>query len=228
MVLFLTLKGQDTAPVGEEEKTNEMFFLQIEKLPLLMQSVSRFGNCVQTLSPTVASYDARITNIEQLVNSLAARVTILETNAAFASSGSGSARSWNILGHCDGSTATRSLGSHGPGSSDDIETRDVDLILSQALKMNMHEVPSYYGSRENNTTLRLTNWINSVRENPTCQLITNLSEFIAKQVPYQPGLYSKQEPKVRTLWPDIEMVSLLKLIVHSANADPISQSVSAH
>ena len=36
-----------------------------------------------------------------------------------------------------------------------IEIRDVDLILSQALKMNMREVPSYYGSRVNNATLAL-------------------------------------------------------------------------
>ena len=40
-------------------------FIQITKLPLLMQSVSRFENCVQTLSLTVASYDAKITNFEK-------------------------------------------------------------------------------------------------------------------------------------------------------------------
>ena len=68
-------------------------FVQIAKLPLLMQSVSRFEHCVQTLSLTVASYDAKITNIEQMVSSLAARVTTLETNATSVSSGSGSARS---------------------------------------------------------------------------------------------------------------------------------------
>ena len=67
----------------------------------------------------MASYDAKITNIEQIGNSLAARVTTLETNATSVSSGSGSARSWNVLGHGDGSTATGSLGSHGQGSSDD-------------------------------------------------------------------------------------------------------------
>ena len=67
----------------------------------------------------MASYDEKITNIEQIVSSLAARVTALETNATSVSSGSGSARSWNLLGHGDGSTATGSLGSHGPGSSDD-------------------------------------------------------------------------------------------------------------
>ena len=32
---------------------------------------------------------------------------------------SGSASSWNLLGHGDGSTVTWSLASHGPGSSDD-------------------------------------------------------------------------------------------------------------
>ena len=101
-----------------EEKINEMF-VQVAKLPLLIQSVSRFENCVQTHSQTVASYGAKITNIEQMVSSLVARVTILEMNATSVSSGSGSARSGNILGHSDGSIATGSLGSHVPGSSDD-------------------------------------------------------------------------------------------------------------
>ena len=36
-----------------------------------------------------------------------------------------------------------------------IKIRGVDLILSQAPKMNMDGVPSYYGSRVNNTTLEL-------------------------------------------------------------------------
>ena len=85
-----------------EEKINEMF-VQIAKLPLLVQSISRFENCAQTLSQTVASYDAEIKSIEQKVSSLAALVTTLETNATSVSSGSGSARSWNILGHSDGS-----------------------------------------------------------------------------------------------------------------------------
>ena len=70
-----------------EEKNNEMF-VQIAKLPLFMQSVSRFENRVQPLSQTVASYDAKITIIEQLVSSFAARVTTLQTNATSVSSGS--------------------------------------------------------------------------------------------------------------------------------------------
>ena len=36
-----------------------------------------------------------------------------------------------------------------------VEIRDVDLILHQALLMNKHEVPSYYGSLANNTTKEL-------------------------------------------------------------------------
>ena len=133
-----------------EEKVNEIF-VQLEKLPLLVQSISRFENFVQTLSHIVPSYDATITNIEQIVSSLAARVTALETNATSVSSGSGSARSWNILGYCDGSTATGSLGSHSLGSSVDNRIRGEDLTLSQALKMNMHGVPSYHGSHVNST-----------------------------------------------------------------------------
>ena len=59
-----------------------------------------------------------------------------------------------MIGHSDASTATWSLGCHCPVSFDDkIGIRDTDLILSQALRMNMCEVPSYYGSRVSTTTL---------------------------------------------------------------------------
>ena len=42
-----------------------------------------------------------------------------------------------------------------PGHLTITETQDVDLKLFQAPKTNMHEVPSYYGSRVNNPTLGL-------------------------------------------------------------------------
>ena len=112
------LEGTGNRASTMEEKINEMF-VQIAKLPLLMPSVSRFEKCVHTLSDTVASYDAKITNIEQMVSSLAARVTTLETNTTTVSSGSGWARSWNMLGQSTGSTATGSLVSHGLGLFDD-------------------------------------------------------------------------------------------------------------
>ena len=77
----------------------------------------------------------------------------LETNATSVSSGSGSARSWNTLGHSDGSTAAGSFGYHGSGSSDDVgNTRRRLDTFSQAPKMNNHDVPSHYGSLANNTT----------------------------------------------------------------------------
>ena len=66
------LEGTGYRASTMEERINEMV-VQVAKLPLLIQSVSRFENCVQTLSQTVASYDAKITNIEQIVSSLAAR-----------------------------------------------------------------------------------------------------------------------------------------------------------
>ena len=70
-----------------------------------------------------------------------------------------------MLGHSDGSTATWSLGSHGPVSFDDkIGTRDTDLRPSQALRMNMCEVPSYFGSRVEHYHIGVLNWINSVCE----------------------------------------------------------------
>ena len=61
-----------------EDKLNE-FYLQ---LLLFLQNVSRIENCVQTLPQTVAVKIAKITSVEQIVSSPAARVATLETSAA--------------------------------------------------------------------------------------------------------------------------------------------------
>ena len=58
-------------------KINGMF-VQVAKLQLLKQSVSRFEDFVQTAFPDSGFV---ITNIEQMVSSLAARVASLEANA---------------------------------------------------------------------------------------------------------------------------------------------------
>ena len=145
------LEGSGYRASTMEEKINEMF-VQVAMLPLLTQSVSRFENCVQTLSQTVASYDAKITNIEKMVGICAARVTTLETNATSVSSGSGSARSWK---NSDIAMAPQPLGLSGPMAQDHlmtIEIQDEDLIRSQAPKMNNREVPFYYDSLANKTT----------------------------------------------------------------------------
>ena len=61
----------------------------------------------------------RASALLQNLSSLTARICKIETDATSLSSGSDSARSWNILGHSNSSTAAGSLGSHGPGSCDD-------------------------------------------------------------------------------------------------------------
>ena len=97
----------------------EVHFAALASIPILVQGFTRFGNSILSLTQSVASIINNISNIEQAVGGLAARVAALEAGALTASSGSGSASSWNLLGHSDGSTATEFLGSHGPGSSDD-------------------------------------------------------------------------------------------------------------
>ena len=130
-----------------EEKLNEIYL----QLSLFLQKTSRNENCVQALSQTVAAQTTKITSIEQIAWSLSTRVTTLETGAAPGSIVLHSARSWTVLGHV---TALQSLGLSGPmaqGQLMTIEIRGVDLILSQAPKMSMREVPSCYSFRVNNT-----------------------------------------------------------------------------
>ena len=121
--------------------------------------------------------------------------------------------------HLDIVTASQPVGPLGPmaqGLRMTVKIRGVDLIVSQAPKMNMREVQSYCGSRVNNTTLGLRFGSIISGRNPTRQPTKNPSEFIAEQVPCRPDSYSQQEPNVRTLWPDLKMmVSLMKLTVPS-------------
>ena len=72
----------------------------------------------------------------------------------------------------------------GPMAQDHLmttETHDEDLILSPAPKMNDREVPSYFDSLANNTSNGLQSGSIPFGKNPICRLVTNLSEFIAKQ-----------------------------------------------
>ena len=181
------LEGTGFRACTMEEKINEIYL----QFPLFIQNAAGVENCVQTLAQTVAAQSTKITNIEQIVKSLMARVTSLEQNAASGSSSPDSAKSWNMLGQSNGSTATT------------IEIQGVDLIPSLVLKMNKLEVPSFYSSLVNNTTKVLRSGSIIFGKNPTCQHTTNVSEIIAKQVLCRPDSCSKQDPNVRTLWPDI-------------------------
>ena len=137
------LEGTGFRASTMEEKITEIYL----QLPLFIQSAAGIENCVQTLAQTVAAQTTKITNIEQIVGSHVGNVTSLETNAASGSSSPDSARSSNVLGQSNGSTATGSLGSHGSGSSDDNRNTRRRLDTLQALKTNMHGI---------------TNWINTI------------------------------------------------------------------
>ena len=79
--------------------------------------------------------------------------------------------------------APRPLGLSGPvaqGRLMTVEIRGVDLIFSQAPKMNKHEVPSYYGHLANNTTKELRSGSIILGKRQTYQPTINLSEFIVK------------------------------------------------
>ena len=115
------------------------------------------------------------------------------------------------LGIClDIVMAPQPLGLSGPMAQGHLMTtgrQDADLILPQALLMNMREVPSYYDSLANNTTKSLQSGsILSVKK-PTCLPTTGLLQLIVKQVLCRSGLYLKHEPNVKTLLLDIKMMA---------------------
>ena len=60
-----------------------------------------------------------------------------------------------------------------------IEIRDVELLPMQALRMNMHEVPSYYSFHVTNTTLECPLGSISSGQRPT-QLSARPPDYIAE------------------------------------------------
>ena len=139
-----SLNGSGPDLDGMGHRSIDAQFKEVRDILLpLARGFADYDNHVKTLSEAVGMVTSRIASVEQTVNalsakmasfaaleqnvstltenvsSLTARICKIETNATSVSSGSDSARSWNILGHSKGSTAAGSLGSHGPGSSDD-------------------------------------------------------------------------------------------------------------
>ena len=119
-------------PSTTEEKINDMF-LQFVQFPQLLQSVFRFENCVQTLS-----------HCKMLNKWLAASQPELPRWKQFQLP-SQAVRARQALGiYLDKVVAPQPLGPLGPiarGLLTTTGTQDADLILSQAIMMNMHEVP---------------------------------------------------------------------------------------
>ena len=100
------------------------FETQIAQILSLTACMSRMDSHI---SKTLGDFATRLTDMEQIFSTLAARFCKVETYAASASNVSGSARSWPTIEQVDGSTAA---GSHGPGSSDD--TRNTQRRLDPA------------------------------------------------------------------------------------------------
>ena len=65
----------------------QVHFEALVSIPMLVQEFNRLENSILSPAHSVASVDG-----------LAARFDALETGAAFVSTGSGSAKSWNVLG----------------------------------------------------------------------------------------------------------------------------------
>ena len=129
--------------------------------------------------------------MEENVNSVTARTCQIEANATSASSSSGSASSRNVLRHSGGSTATGSLGSHGPGSSDDYRNtrRRLDTFSSPEDEHTRSAV--LLGFPVSKFTRECLLGSKNSGQRPT-HLSANLPEYIAKQVPCQPDSYSRQ------------------------------------
>ena len=126
-----------------EEQINEMF-IQIAKLPLLMQSVSRFENCVQTLSQTVPYMMQK----SQILNKLSAASQPALPPWKRMQRLSPVVPARQALGiYLDMVVVPQPLGPLGPmalGLLTTTGTQDEDLIPFPAQRMNTHEVPFCY------------------------------------------------------------------------------------
>ena len=196
-----------------------------------MTTTSRIASVEQTvnaLSAKMASFAAMeqsVSTLTENLSSLTARICKIETNAT-SLSGSDSPRSWNILGHSNGSTAAGSLGSHRPGSSDD----------SRNTRRRLDKFPSPEDEQARSAVLLrsfceqdhegTTKWINNLWEESNLPAFNNLVRIIVKQDLCRSGLYLKHEPNVKTLLLERRMmVSLMQLTVPSAA--PVQLSLSA-
>ena len=156
-VLFLTLKEHDFAPVRWRRKSMKSTYSYRSSYRARLGSKIASKRLLRQWPPR----RLRLQNIEQKVGSLVARVTSMETNAASGSSSPDSARSSNVLGQSNGSTATGSLGSHGPGSSDDNRNtrRRLDTFTSPEDEHARSAVLLRFPREQYHTGI--TNWINT-------------------------------------------------------------------
>ena len=134
------LEGTGFRASTMEEKINEIYL----QLRLFIQNAARIENCVPTLAQTVAAQSTKITNILNkllgvlwLTSLLWNKMQLLVPVAQIQQ---------DLGAYLDIVTAPQPLGPSGPmaqGHLLTVEIRGVDLILSKAPMMNMHEVPFY-------------------------------------------------------------------------------------
>ena len=190
--------GHDLDGVGHRSIDAQFKELRDVLLPLA-RGFAEFDNHVKTLSEAVGMVTSRIASVEQTVNALSAkmasfaaseqngstltaRLCKIEGDMVSALSFSGSARSWNILGHSDGSTAAGSLGSHGPGSSVDNRNTQRRLNTSSSTEDEQSRGAVLFRFPCEQYLKGLTKWIDTLWEESNFWRVTDLSEVIAKQV----------------------------------------------
>ena len=176
------------------------FETQIAQIPALTNWMFRVDSHI---TKTLGDFATRLTEMEQNFSTGTARLCKVETYAA-------SAYQMYPVRQDPGLHSKKLTAQpQGPMAQDHLmttETQDADLILPQALLMNMREVPSYFGSHVKITMLELRSGSILFGKSPTHQPTINLSQFIARQAPCQPGLYLKEEPNVKTLLPERKMM----------------------
>ena len=79
-------------------------------------------------------------------------------------------------------------------------TQDADSTLSQIQIMKMLEVPFYYGFLVNNAVLACLLGLINCLQQPTCSQPMCPSGFTAKQGPHLPDLNLAREPIVKDVW----------------------------
>ena len=128
---------------GMDQRSINVQFRELRDI--MSRGFADFGNHVKIISDAVGAVTSRscsveqkmamFTTFEQNVNTSTENVDYPTTgicqivsNATPIPDSSGSARSWNLLGQSDGSTATGSLGSHALGHLTTTEMKDVGFL----------------------------------------------------------------------------------------------------
>ena len=209
LLIVLVMTSMEWAPAPEIlcMKSSMLLFqnLYSSKRRSLKFLLSRHG-CpvwIHISRKTLGDFSTRLTEMEQNFSALTARMCKFETNAASASNVSGLARSWPTLEQVDDSTAA---GSDGPGSSDDNRNtrRRLDTLSSTEDEQSRSAVLLRFPCEQ--YLKGITKWIDNLWEESDMLACNNLSEFIAKQVPCQSGLFLKHEANAKTLLLDLRMM----------------------